>query len=1067
MLAFACAFTMFAGAASFADQADISQTEAVDMLTSLGVIKGYEDGSFRPDDIVTRAEMAKMIYTIRNGGSDTVTQYEGYTTPFTDVENVNHWAKGYIAYCYANGIIAGKSATKFDPDGIVTGAEAAKMALVLLGYDANRANLVGTAWLTNTVNLATQKDLFKDYSISITGGCDRQFAAQLLYNTLWACTVRWSSDAEDYQDVVEYTQSDDGVTAKPLNVTVAKKYMGLEEFTGTYDGNSNVQNIQEGRIQVTDNTPRSPVTKTATYDLGLDWLGEEVKVLYKESKDGSTGLDVKDTVYGVYNTGETQVYYTTKGDLQDTDTADTIKFGDVKYDAKASINLYVNYDEQSATTYADFDKNGTYAVASNDAIKFTCDAAGDIETAYVTTSQFGKISSLTSDKIAIEGHGTEELKNCEVYADAKVGDLVKLTISYDLTPGAKTVYVIEKADATVTGTIQAYKADSNQVQIDGTWYKYGANKAVATDFTADKLAAENVDNEVELFVDGNYYFAYNKISGFGDYAIVTIGNQEFGNQRLKMLKADGTEVTTVKGDLNDGATLTGMEANDAATGKLFAYNLKSDNSEVDLSAKDYTSVSKTYSFNGDNDTLKIDATTYVVASDAVVFVYSTHADDLKWRAYNVSALGNFKNDTTATVQYIVKDSKIVAFAVQDDNFPTAGSDSTAYGYVTDRVDRTLVNGDKAVQLTVWDGENSVIVNVDGATTANKGDFIEFPVVDGNAMVGDSDVKVERFDSLTSEIVKIKTVESGRIIITSDYIGVDGQVVADGADKSLVINSDTKIIGINSEDAASSANNSLVPYNKAYKNDFKNAYVIYDATDNNKVKAIFIDEDNKLIPYTNGTAGAASGVAGAEVTVTDYTTPITSALGTMSGVTISAKSNKAKVVQGEIVTVTVTIGGSATKSTEVAITGVTPTGLTVSGSGLTKVDNKTFRVAKDATSGTVTFTYAMGASYTAPVFTGTAALAITAADSDAVDGTAAASATFSTTSAAEAFEGDKVSVTLTLSKALANDATIVAGTSNVTVPADTKIAAGTNSVTFEVTMGASAADLGGLTVTCNS
>ena len=64
VLAFACAFTMFAGAASYSDKADIKATTAVDMLSSLGVIQGYEDGSFKPNTTVTRAQMAKMIFTI-------------------------------------------------------------------------------------------------------------------------------------------------------------------------------------------------------------------------------------------------------------------------------------------------------------------------------------------------------------------------------------------------------------------------------------------------------------------------------------------------------------------------------------------------------------------------------------------------------------------------------------------------------------------------------------------------------------------------------------------------------------------------------------------------------------------------------------------------------------------------------------------------------------------------------------------------------------------------------------------------------------------------------------------
>ena len=68
VLAFACAFTMFAGAASYSDKADIKATTAVDMLSSLGVIQGYEDGSFKPNTTVTRAQMAKMIFTANTQG---------------------------------------------------------------------------------------------------------------------------------------------------------------------------------------------------------------------------------------------------------------------------------------------------------------------------------------------------------------------------------------------------------------------------------------------------------------------------------------------------------------------------------------------------------------------------------------------------------------------------------------------------------------------------------------------------------------------------------------------------------------------------------------------------------------------------------------------------------------------------------------------------------------------------------------------------------------------------------------------------------------------------------------
>ena len=54
VLAFACAFTMFAGAA-FTDQADIKvDSDVVDTLVSLGIVEGFEDGSFQPNATVRR-----------------------------------------------------------------------------------------------------------------------------------------------------------------------------------------------------------------------------------------------------------------------------------------------------------------------------------------------------------------------------------------------------------------------------------------------------------------------------------------------------------------------------------------------------------------------------------------------------------------------------------------------------------------------------------------------------------------------------------------------------------------------------------------------------------------------------------------------------------------------------------------------------------------------------------------------------------------------------------------------------------------------------------------------------
>ena len=120
-LAAACAATVFAGAA-FTDQNAIKvDSKVLDTLTEKNVIKGFEDGSFQPDKAVTRAEMAKMIFVVWNGGKSDASAYQSMNSAFADTKN--HWAAGYVNFCASNGIIAGKSATKFDPDSTVTGQD--------------------------------------------------------------------------------------------------------------------------------------------------------------------------------------------------------------------------------------------------------------------------------------------------------------------------------------------------------------------------------------------------------------------------------------------------------------------------------------------------------------------------------------------------------------------------------------------------------------------------------------------------------------------------------------------------------------------------------------------------------------------------------------------------------------------------------------------------------------------------------------------------------------------------------------------------------------------------------
>ena len=160
--------------------------------------------------------MAKMIFTIMNGGNDNANAYASLPTAFTDLPTAA-WAQGYVRYLQNTGIIAGKSATKFAPNDTVTGLEAAKMVLVAAGYNAQKAGLTGAAWAQNTMKYGQLNNLFEDVDTDLNAALPRQYAAQILYNALDMERVVWSNDIEDFKPA---TDVDD-------DKTIGGKYMDL------------------------------------------------------------------------------------------------------------------------------------------------------------------------------------------------------------------------------------------------------------------------------------------------------------------------------------------------------------------------------------------------------------------------------------------------------------------------------------------------------------------------------------------------------------------------------------------------------------------------------------------------------------------------------------------------------------------------------------------------------------------------------------------------------------------------------------------------------------------------
>lgn len=850
VLAFACAFTMFAGAA-FSDQADIKSAKAVDMLSALGIIKGYSDGSYKPDKVVTRAEMAKMIYVIRNGGSDVVTQYEGTTVPFTDVQNVNHWAKGYIAYCYYNGIIAGKSATKFDPDAPVTGQEAAKMALVLLGYDANRAGLVGKAWAVKTNNLASQKDLYKDYGSSVTAGAPRQFAAQLLYNTLWAGTVRWSEDAQAYQDVVENVLSGDGVTAKPLIVTVAKKYMGLEEQIGTFNGDSK---INDG-LKATE-TKVGGATITFVPENGNAWIGEAVKVLYKESKDGNSGLDRHDTIYGMTLSGDTSVVNGVKGDVDKDQKDAKIKVGDTKYDVyDNSVDVIVNYNVDGKKSMSAEAFNKAYGKASADAIKFIQNDNGKITAAYVTDTKFTKVTSLTDKKISLAGIGSLDI-NDDLELDKNVAkdDIVALTTMYaDKHDDDKAYNVVAKADVVKDVKVTNVKgADGEQkVMIDGKYVEVAAldtdhNKIMDSDY---KTKVE-LNSTYDFVMHGNYWVAAKEVSASTkDIALLTnAGSKDDIKKQVEVMFSDGTKKIYEYDD--DDKANDSFDTIRDKKGQIFSYTLVGD-SKIQLKQSGanltYVAAAKAATsgkvYDADRKTLFFDGSSRVVAKDAMAFVKF----DGDYYTYNIDAIksinamqddGKKKNVLSDIDYYTNGDNEVVAFMVTLANKPGATASSAQYGYITEALASTSVDGTKYQEITVWNGKEVVTLKVEASKLDGfeKGNAIKYNV-GADGITDKADLK----QITRGNAGAVQKYEEGKLLTL--YVDKNN---TKGDSSAYKIAKDCVVIGINTEDKKSAEGAAVQQAQFVKDSTIKvDDNILYVLNDDDEVVAIFADTNNKI------------------------------------------------------------------------------------------------------------------------------------------------------------------------------------------------------------------------------
>lgn len=101
--------------------------KAVDWAAANGIVYGYHDGSFGPNDLVTRQQMAAILWRYAKYKGLDVTANGTVMPDFPDRGEIAGWAGEALSWAYSRGIMTGRKDGTLDPNGNATRAEAAVM----------------------------------------------------------------------------------------------------------------------------------------------------------------------------------------------------------------------------------------------------------------------------------------------------------------------------------------------------------------------------------------------------------------------------------------------------------------------------------------------------------------------------------------------------------------------------------------------------------------------------------------------------------------------------------------------------------------------------------------------------------------------------------------------------------------------------------------------------------------------------------------------------------------------------------------------------------------------------
>ena len=477
--------TVSAGATDFDDDGDITYQEAVTVIAGMGIVDGYSDGTFGPDEALTRGAAAKIICNLILGPT-TASALAASTAPFKDVPVTNTFA-GYITYCSQQGIISGYADGTFRPTGTLSGNAFMKMLLGALGYDSSIEGYTGANWQVSVIKQASGIGL-DDGNDEFVGSqaVTRQEAALYAFNMLQATMVEY--DKKDTIVVGDIT----------INTTSTRK--DVENNTNT-DGNIDGERNGDGLMQFGEKYFKDLEKEDAT-----DIFGHPSSKWVYDGDDVGTYANEADATYVVED--------------------DDMDVGQV-----VTSSSYMNYsssEAKDAKYFLNGDDNemkSSEQVAVGDIVEAYENDNGDVETVVVSRYTVAKIDKVDTDVSTAESrNGASEVltltdldgDNSNDYYD-KYDDAEKTLRGYASSYDEGTVLAVAFRDGkfgdevlasyeaeAVTGEVTAFREDET-VTMDGTKYEFARSKDGTDGFVDGITKNFDFDKEYTIYLTADGY----------------------------------------------------------------------------------------------------------------------------------------------------------------------------------------------------------------------------------------------------------------------------------------------------------------------------------------------------------------------------------------------------------------------------------------------------------------------------------------------------------------------------------------------------------------------------------